>query len=123
MAFLINLLILICISLIIGNQRSESGKDIGFRSLSLLMIGAYAFTYMSCGPLGVIDYHIIAQIVTGISLVGAGLIIKDKGVHNLTTAILVWTMASIAVLLGLGMTIEAIILSIIIFIILSYKKK
>ena len=87
------------------------------------MIGAYAFTYMSCGPLGVIDYHIIAQIVTGISFVGAGLIIKDKGVHNLTTAILVWTMASIAVLLGLGMTLEAIVLSIIIFIILSYKKK
>ena len=123
MVFLINLLILICIALIIGNQRSESGKDIGFRSLSLLMIGAYAFTYMSCGPLGVVDYHIIAQIVTGISFVGAGLIIKDKGVHNLTTAILVWTMASIAVLLGLKMTIEAIVLSIIIFIILSYKKK
>lgn len=123
MGFIINLIILICISIVIGNQRSKSGKEIGFRSISLVMIGAYAFTYISCNSSGVIDYHVIAQIVTGISFVGAGLIIKDNGVHNLTTAILVWTMASIAVLLGLNKIAEAIVLSVLIFIILSYKKK
>ena len=121
--FIINLIVLLIISWIIGNQRASCGKAIGFRSLALLMLGAYAFTYLSCGPIGIIDYHVIAQIVTGISFVGAGLIFKDKSVHNLTTAILVWTMASIAVLLGLNKVIEAIILSIIIWIILSFKKK
>ena len=121
--FIINLLILLIIAWIIGEQRANCGKAIGFRSLALLMLGAYAFTYLSCGPLGVIDYHVIAQIVTGISFVGAGLIFKDKGIHNLTTAILVWTMASIAVLLGLNKTIESIILSIIILGILSFKRK
>ena len=121
--FIINLIILLLIAWIIGEQRANCGKAIGFRSLAVLMLGAYTFTYLSCGPFGVVDYHVIAQIVTGISFVGAGLIFKDKSVHNLTTAILVWTMASIAVLLGLNKTIESIILSIIILGILSFKRK
>ena len=121
--FIINLIILLIIAWAIGEQRANCGKAIGFRSLAVLMLGAYTFTYLSCGPFGVVDYHVIAQIVTGISFVGAGLIFKDKSVHNLTTAILVWTMASIAVLLGLNKTIESIILSIIILGILSFKRK
>ena len=121
--FIVNLIILLIIAWFVGEQRANCGKAIGFRSLALLMLGAYTFTYLSCSPFGIIDYHVIAQIVTGISFVGAGLIFKDKSVHNLTTAILVWTMASIAVLLGLNKVIEAIILSIIIWIILSFKKK
>lgn len=121
--FIINLIILLIIAWFIGEQRANCGKAIGFRSLALLMLGAYAFTYLSCGSVGIIDYHVIAQIVTGISFVGAGLIFKDKSVHNLTTAILVWTMASIAVLLGLSKIIEAIVLSIIIWIVLSFKNK
>ena len=121
--FIINLIILLFIAWIIGEQRANCGKAIGFRSLALLMLGAYTFTYLSCSSSKVIDYHVIAQIVTGISFVGAGLIFKDKSVHNLTTAILVWTMASIAVLLGLNKIIEAIILSLVIWGILSFKKK
>ena len=121
--FIINLVILLIIAWIIGEQRANCGKAIGFRSLAVLMLGAYTFTYLSCSSSKVIDYHVIAQIVTGISFVGAGLIFKDKSVHNLTTAILVWTMASIAVLLGLNKTIESIILSIIILGILSFKRK
>lgn len=121
--FVINLIILLIIAWVIGEQRANCGKAIGFRSLALLMLGAYTFTYLSCNSFGVIDYHVIAQIVTGISFVGAGLIFKDKSVHNLTTAILVWTMASVSVLLGLNKIIEAIILSLIIWGILSFKKK
>lgn len=123
MGFIVNLIILLIIAWFIGEQRANCGKAIGFRSLALLMLGAYTFTYLSCGPFGIIDYHVIAQVVTGISFVGAGLIFKDKSVHNLTTAILVWTMASIAVLLGLSKIFEAIILSITIWIVLSFKKK
>ena len=121
--FIINLIILLIIAWFIGEQRANCGKAIGFRSLALLMLGAYAFTYLSCGPFGIIDYHVIAQIVTGISFVGAGLIFKDKSIHNLTTAILVWTMASVAVLLGLNKIIEVVILSLIIWGILSFKRK
>lgn len=123
MKFLVNIIILLIIAWIIGNERSNSGKAIGFRSVSLVMLGAYLFTYLSQDANGVVDYHVIAQIVTGISFVGAGLIIKDQNIHNLTTAILVWTLAAVGVLLGLNMILEAIVASILILIILSYKKK
>ena len=120
MMFVINLIILLIIAWVIGEQRANCGKAIGFRSLALLMLGAYTFTYLSCNSSGVIDYHVIAQIVTGISFVGAGLIFKDKSVHNLTTAILVWTMASVSVLLGLNKIFAVIILSLISWGILSF---
>lgn len=123
MTFIVNLLILLIIAWCIGEQRANCGKAIGFRSLAVLMMGAYAFTWLSCSAISVIDYHVIAQIVTGISFVGAGLIFKDQSVHNLTTAILVWTMASIGVLLGLNKLIEAIILSVVIWCILASKKR
>lgn len=100
----------------------NSGKVLGFRSISLVMLGAFIYTYISCDTNGVRDWHVIAQIVTGISFVGAGLILKDKSVHNLTTAILVWTMAAVGILIGLNMLLEAIIVSLVIFFILSYKK-
>ena len=71
----------------------------------------------------IVDYHIIAQIVSGVSFIGAGLIFKDKSVHNLTTAILVWSMVAIAVLLGLGYIIQALLYAIIIWLLLIYKRK
>ncbi len=123
MRFLINAIILIVIAWVIGQQRSNSGKAIGFRSIALVMLGAFTFTTLSCDSEGVIDYHVIAQIVTGISFVGAGLIFKDNNVHNLTTAICVWTMASIGVLLGLNRILEAAIVSVLVYLILSHKKK
>lgn len=123
MSFLINLIILLIIAWIIGTEREKSGKALGFRSLALVMLGAFSFTTSSINSFGVIDYHVIAQIVTGISFVGAGLIFKDNNVHNLTTAITVWTCASIGVLLGLNMILQAIVVSLIVFILLLYKKK
>lgn len=122
-SWLINLIILLIAAWIIGTEREKSGKALGFRSLALVMLGAYSFTTSSIGEFGIVDYHVVAQIVTGISFVGAGLIFKDNSVHNLTTAITVWTCASIGVLLGLNMVLQAIVISLIVFILLSYKKK
>ena len=79
------------------------------------------FTYISLSNGVIVDYHVIAQIVTGISFVGAGLIFKDGSVHNLTTAILVWTMAAVAVAIGLGFYKECIVISLAIYYLLSSK--
>lgn len=87
------------------------------------MLGAFGFTYTSINQLGVIDYHVIAQIVSGISFVGAGLIFKDKNVHNLTTAILVWVCAALGVMICLDMLLEAGVLAIIVWLLLIYKRK
>ncbi len=122
MQFLINIIILLIIAYLIGEERMNSGKVLGFRSISLVMLGAFIFTYLSCEDGVIKDWHVIAQIVTGISFVGAGLILKDQSVRNLTTAILVWTMAAVGVLIGLNMLLEAIIVSLVILFILSHKK-
>ena len=120
---LISLGLLLGIAYIIGKQRAKSGKAVGFRSLAIAMLGAFAFTQAAFTDNGTIDYHVIAQIISGVSFIGAGLIFKDKSVHNLTTAILVWSMVAIAVLLGLGYIIQAIIYAIIIWLLLIYKRK
>lgn len=121
MLFIINVLIILCIAWPIGHQRAKVGKELGFRSLALVMLGAFMFTYISLSNGIIADYHVIAQIVTGISFVGAGLIFKDGSVHNLTTAILVWTMAAVAVAIGLGFYKECIVISLAIYYLLSSK--
>ena len=113
---------MLLIAFIIGEQRANTGKAIGFRSLAIAMLGAFAFSRTAFNGL-VIDYHVIAQIISGVSFIGAGVIFKDKGIHNLTTAILVWSMVAIAVLLSIDKTLEAIIYSLIIWLILIYKKQ
>ena len=113
--FYLNLILIFAISWFLGQDRAKAGKAIGFRSLCIVMLGAYCFTYSAYIPSGGIDYHVIAQIVSGISFVGAGLIFKDK--------ILVWASASIAVLLGLNKIGEAVTITIIIRLVLLYKKK
>jgi len=121
--FLIKIVYILAIAYIIGIQREASGKDLGFRSIALVMLGAFAFTYTAYNSDGVIDYHVIAQIVSGISFVGAGLIFKDKNVHNLTTAILVWVCAAMGVMVCLSMFIEVFVLAAITWLLLIYKKK
>lgn len=121
--FLIKIIFILAIAYVIGIQREASGKDLGFRSIALVMLGAFAFTNTAYNKDGVIDYHVIAQIVSGISFVGAGLIFKDKNVHNLTTAILVWVCAAMGVMVCLNMFIEVFILAIVTWLLLIYKKK
>lgn len=121
--FLIKVAFILSIAYVIGIQRECSGKDLGFRSIALVMLGAFGFTYTSINQLGVIDYHVIAQIVSGISFVGAGLIFKDKNIHNLTTAILVWVCAALGVMVCLDMLLEAGVLAIIVWLLLIYKRK
>lgn len=121
--FLIKIVYILAIAYVIGLQREIAGKDLGFRSIALVMLGAFGFTYTAYNSDGIIDYHVIAQIVSGISFVGAGLIFKDKNVHNLTTAILVWVCAAMGVMVCLGMFIEVFCLSVITWLLLIYKRK
>lgn len=120
--FLIKIAFILAIAYVIGIQREASGKDLGFRSIALVMLGAFSFTYTAYNG-DVIDYHVIAQIVSGISFVGAGLIFKDKNVHNLTTAILVWVCAAMGVMICLNMLLEVFALAIVTWSLLVYKKK
>lgn len=120
---LISIILIFVISYIIGKERSHCGKAVGFRSVALVMLGAFAFTITSTTDSIVYDYHVIAQIVSGISFIGIGLIWKGKdSIYNLTTAICMWTSASIGILLGLNKFIDAVLIAACIWLILISKK-
>ena len=124
MDFLINLLVLLLVGIILGSERQNSHNLIGIRTTSLILLGSFIFTYIST-QIGGDPSRIIAQIVSGIGFIGAGIIFKDgiKHIHNLTTAVLVWVLAALGCMISLGMHIESLTITIIIYIILRIYKK
>lgn len=124
MDFLINLLILLFVGYILGSERANSHNLIGIRTVTLILLGAFVFTYIS-SRVGGDPARIVAQVVTGTGFIGAGIIFKDgiKNVHNLTTAVLVWVLAALGCLISLSMRIESLVITIIIYVILRIYKK
>ncbi len=63
--------------------------------------------------------------MTGVGFIGAGIIFKkgEKDIINLTTAILVWTVAALGVLVGLGLRVEAIVATLVVFLVLWVRRQ
>ena len=121
--FVLDLVIVLLIGLLVGHERHVAGKTMGERSTIILIIGSYLFAYASlrCG----IDHaRVIAQIVTGVGFIGAGIIFKkgEKDIINLTTAILVWTIAALGVLVGIGLRVEAIVAALVVYMVLRNRR-
>lgn len=123
MNFLIDLIILLCVGFILGTERKNSHNIIGVRTVSLVLLGSFIFTYIST-KVGGDPARIIAQVVTGIGFLGAGLIFKDgsRNIQNLTTAVLVWCISALGCVIALSMRLEALILTIVIYVILKVYK-
>lgn len=95
---------------LIGLERELHGKMVGTRTVSLIAIGGALYVLMSPSIFGGDNSRIIAQVVSGIGFLGAGIIFKDGDtVKGLTTAATVWCSAAIGCLCGYGMFVEAII--------------
>jgi putative Mg2+ transporter-C (MgtC) family protein len=91
----------------IGAEREYRSKSAGFRTLTLICLGATIFTIFSqiIGGSGNPD-RIASNIVTGIGFVGAGVIFKgdvsQSKVNGITTAAMIWVTASLGVAIGAG---------------------
>lgn len=110
-------LLAIVLGAILGWEREIIHKEAGIRTSMLVSAGAALFAmigltlpYMLGGGAGRLAGEngalgVIANIVVGIGFLGAGLIVKDGGgrVHSLTTAAVVWAVAAIGVLCGIGL--------------------
>ena len=95
---------------LIGLERELHGKMVGTRTVSLIAIGGALYVLMSPSIFGGDNSRIIAQVVSGIGFLGAGIIFKDGDtVKGLTTAATVWCSAAIGCLCGYGMFLEAIV--------------
>lgn len=91
---------------LIGLERELHDKPAGFRTNTLICLGAAVFTLLSfriAHATGTEVTRIAAQIVTGVGFLGAGAIIQSRGhVVGLTTAATVWSVASIGMAFGAG---------------------
>ena len=95
---------------LIGMERELHGKVVGTRTLSLIAIGSTLYVLMSPSIFGGDNSRIVAQVVSGIGFLGAGIIFKDGDtIKGLTTAATVWCAAAVGCLCGFGMFAEAIL--------------
>lgn len=123
---ILKILLSVAIGFIIGLEREKTGKSVGIRTVSLITLGSTLFCMMS--PFEFEDNsRIVAQIVSGIGFLGAGIIFKtEDGIKGLTTAATIWASAAIGCLIGMEMFVEAVsgaVAIIIINIVFKYLKK
>ena len=108
---------------IIGFERELHHQPAGFRTHSLVSLGAAMFTIVSAhafvGPM-VDPTRIAAQIVSGIGFIGAGTILQYRGsVRGLTTAASLWAVAAIGTAAGAGMLVMAVVGTVLILVVLQ----
>jgi putative Mg2+ transporter-C (MgtC) family protein len=108
---------------VIGFERELRGQPAGFRTHSLVSLGAALFTVVSAfgfvGP-GIDPTRIAAQIVSGIGFIGAGTILQYRGhIRGLTTAASLWSVAAIGTAAGAGLYLIAAVGTVLILMVLS----
>ncbi|MCB0776796.1 MAG: MgtC/SapB family protein [Chitinophagaceae bacterium] len=108
----------------IGYDREKHGRDAGIRTYAAVCIGATLFTAVAAHIAGDVTAtsRIIANIVTGVGFMGAGIIYRNNNAgtsHGLTTAATVWCTAAIGVAIGLNMFIIAVVAALALFSLLS----
>jgi putative Mg2+ transporter-C (MgtC) family protein len=108
----------IILGMFIGMEREQCGKAVGYRTVSLITLGSTLFTLMSPQIFGGDNSRIIAQIVSGMGFLGAGVIFKNgDNISGLTTAATLWVAAAIGCLVGIGCNKEALIGTLLILVI------
>jgi putative Mg2+ transporter-C (MgtC) family protein len=118
---ILKLLLAILVGGAIGFEREYHTKSAGFRTLTLICIGATLFTVFSqiIGDPGNRD-RIASNIATGIGFVGAGVIFKgDFGVNGITTAAMIWATAALGMGIGAGYELVSVVSCVMILVMLS----
>ena len=112
---------------IIGLEREISHREAGLRTTMLIAVGSTLITVIAlkltensntANPTGM-----IAQIVIGIGVIGAGVIVQSKfEEQGLTTAATIWTVAAVGIGVGSGYYLISFLVTIFVVIILTIFK-
>ena len=108
------LLMAFLVGVVIGLDRERSGKPAGIRTQMLVCVGSALLACVSVflGPTLKTSNdpaRLMAQIVTGIGFLGAGVIIKNGGkIQGVTTAATIWVTAAIGISIGSGFYISSV---------------
>jgi putative Mg2+ transporter-C (MgtC) family protein len=107
----------------IGFERERDGKVAGIRTYATVCMGACIFTLVGVNLMDTEgSSRIVANIITGIGFLGAGIIFQDQDANRttgLTTAATVWATAAVGVAVGYQLYAIAIISSLAIYFLLS----
>jgi putative Mg2+ transporter-C (MgtC) family protein len=107
---------------IVGLERQLRGKPAGIRTSILICLGTAIFVQLSTtfeGP-NVDPTRVLGQVVTGIGFLGAGVIIARGGlVKGVTSAAVIWTLAGIGAMIGVGRFAPAVALAVVTVVILT----
>ena len=100
----------------IGLERQIRGKAAGARTSILICLGTSLFVALGAttAPERADPTRVLGQVVTGIGFLGAGVILTREGrVLGVTTAAVIWVMAAIGCLIGLGYLRTALVISLV----------
>lgn len=113
--FLIRILLSCVLGVLIGYERAKRLKEAGVRTHCIVAVAAATFMILSkycfsdleigtMGTRGADPARMAAQVVSGISFLGAGVIFKSNGsIKGLTTAAGMWATAAVGMAIGAGM--------------------
>jgi putative Mg2+ transporter-C (MgtC) family protein len=99
---------------IIGLERQLRGKAAGIRTSILICLGTQLFVSLgaSFGGDRVDPTRVLGQVVTGIGFLGGGVILAREGaVIGVTSAAVIWVLAALGALIGLGHLVAAVVLT------------
>jgi putative Mg2+ transporter-C (MgtC) family protein len=100
---------------IVGLERQLRGKAAGMRTSILICLGTELFVGLgsSFGGERVDPTRVLAQVVTGIGFLGGGVILAREGlITGVTSAAVIWVLAALGSLIGLGHLLAALVLTI-----------
>jgi putative Mg2+ transporter-C (MgtC) family protein len=101
---------------IIGLERQLRGKAAGIRTSILICLGTQLFVSLgaSFGGDRVDPTRVLGQVVTGIGFLGGGVILAREGaVIGVTSAAVIWVLAALGSLIGLGHLLAAVVLTLV----------
>ncbi len=122
---IVRLVLATVLSALVGIEREFHRKPAGLRTNVMVGMGSCLFTLVSIRALDLFPTlqsidptRIAAQIVTGIGFLGAGTILFEKdrsSVVGLTTAATLWVVAAVGTAIGMGLYVEAIAGTLLVF--------
>jgi putative Mg2+ transporter-C (MgtC) family protein len=112
----------------IGFEREISHKPAGLRTNVLVCVGATLFMIVSRHIGGGAPYtdpaRLVAQVVTAIGFIGAGVILQSRGsITGLTTAATILVLGAVGVTIGEGMFTVAVMATVLIIVVLVVLRK
>lgn len=133
LVILLRVLVIVVLAGAIGWEREAAGKEAGLRTY--ILVGISSVLFVALGEFMILKYQnfsqlvrfdlagLVGAVVTGISFLGAGMIVFRKGegaIVGLTTAAGILTTAAIGMLIGLDRYLLAVGTTVIVFFVLRF---